>query len=50
MSTNFGFDVQIPQLFSLKNKLVKFYNIHYMVHVIKFLFTFISGDNTGKFS
>ena len=39
-SLNFGFVVQIPQLLSLKNKLFKFYNIHYLVHIIKFFFNF----------
>ena len=39
-SPNFGFAVLIPQLLSLKNKLVKFDNIHYFVHFIKFSFNF----------
>ena len=37
---NFGFVVRISQLLSLKNKLAKFYNIHYLACIIKFSFNF----------
>ena len=52
---NFGFVVQIAQLLFLKNKLVKFYNIYYLVHIIKFsfyLFMFkdFSHPNSSKLS
>ena len=37
---NFSFVVQIPQLLSLKNKVIKFCNIHYLNHSIKVSFNF----------
>ena len=37
---NFGFVIQISQLHSLRNKLVKFYRIHYLFSIIKFPFNF----------